>query len=99
MVLPSLTAIDLLFARSAAGPLAFRVPIATLTVLVPLFILLELRSLQSIQLPGGGALGWNEEDGNDVGGDSAAWDPVAWLRRPWPNSLGICPPTAVGCGR
>ena len=50
-MLPCLTAIDLLRSRGEGESLAFRAPTAALTVLVPLFSVLELRKLQSIELP------------------------------------------------
>uniref|UniRef100_A0A7S3F292 Uncharacterized protein n=1 Tax=Haptolina ericina TaxID=156174 RepID=A0A7S3F292_9EUKA len=96
LVLPCLTAIDLL--RSKGGEhmdsLAFRVPTAALTVLVPLFVLLELRRLQSIELP----LPPSESVRGSPGPLQAMQDLASWLRQPWPNSFGLCPSAPSGCG-
>jgi len=99
LVLPCLTAIDLILSRSSSdGSLAFRIPTAALTVLVPLFVLLELRRLQSIELPESPGTRMPDGDEGGVGLLLEARDLASWLRQPWPNSLGLCPPVDSGCG-
>jgi len=51
LLLPGITAIDLVVDRRAGGSFGERVSTAALTVLTPLFWLLELRRLQAATLP------------------------------------------------
>ena len=51
LLLPGITAIDLVADRRSGGSLGERVATAALTVLTPLFWLLELRRLQAASLP------------------------------------------------
>lgn len=106
LLLPVLTAVDLL-SSPRSGPLAFRLPAAALALLTPLFVLLELRRLQAVEVPahdelsaegasegGLGLLGAGGLAGLLRVGTRAA---ASWLRQPWPSSvglsLGLCEPS------
>ena len=100
LVLPVLTAVDLLFFSRRSGPLAVRLPAAALTLLTPLFVLLELRRLQSIPVPPPPRAAAELAAGGEGDGvlHAAVEQLAAWLRQPWPNSFGLCSPAAAACG-
>ena len=103
LVLPCLTAFDLL-TSPRSGHLPFRIAAAALTLLTPLFVLLELRRLESLQQPppAGYKSGYahtheGEEEGGYGGllgglswiGSHIGGQLASWLRQPWPSWVGL----------